>query len=93
MTTSEDAYLTLIPEPAEDWQQRAACRGMKPDLFYLERGRSGDARAAKALCRICLAKPDCLATAIRNDEHFGIWGGLSPRARTNLVRQLKTRAA
>ena len=40
------------------------------------------------MCLTCEVRNDCLEYALRHDERFGIWGGLSGRER----RKLKKRA-
>lgn len=62
-----------------DWHLDAACRGMNPDLFFPERG--GSARRAKAVCASCPVQADCLEWALDIGARFGIWGGLSEKAR------------
>ena len=67
------------------WQEEANCRGVDPDLFFPERGAS--TREAKAACRGCEARVDCLEYALAHGEKFGIWGGLSERERRRVRRQ------
>ena len=67
-----------------DWQSRANCMGVDPDLFFPERGAS--TREAKEVCRGCVVQDDCLEYALTNGEKFGIWGGLSERERRRLRR-------
>ena len=61
------------------WQEEANCLGVDPDLFFPERGAS--TREAKAVCRSCEVRVDCLEYALAHGEKFGIWGGLSERER------------
>jgi WhiB family transcriptional regulator, redox-sensing transcriptional regulator len=84
------------PDAEEDgqrWQERANCLGVDPDLFFPERGAS--TREAKAVCRSCEVRVDCLEYALAHGEKFGIWGGLSERERRRVRRQraLERRAA
>ena len=79
-----DPYPMAI-EPAENWQDRANCLGVDPDLFFPERGAS--TREAKEVCRGCVVQADCLEFALQNGEKFGIWGGLSERERRRIRRQ------
>ena len=67
------------------WQDYANCLGVDPDLFFPERGAS--TREAKAVCRACVVREECLEYALVNGEKFGIWGGLSERERRRLRRQ------
>lgn len=67
------------------WQEDANCLAVDPDLFFPERGES--AREAKAVCRSCEVRVDCLEYALANGEKFGIWGGLTERERRRVRRQ------
>jgi len=67
------------------WQMEANCLGVDPDLFFPERGAS--TKEAKAVCRGCMVREDCLEYALANGEKFGIWGGLSERERRRIRRQ------
>ncbi len=67
------------------WQDGANCRGGKADLFFPERGAS--TRSAKAICRECAVRADCLEFAISTGEKFGIWGGMSERERRRVRRE------
>jgi WhiB family redox-sensing transcriptional regulator len=67
------------------WQERANCLGVDPDLFFPERGAS--TREAKAVCRGCEVRGECLEYALDHGEKFGIWGGLSERERRRVRRQ------
>ena len=71
-------------EPSQDWMARANCMGVDPDLFFPERGVP--TLEAKAVCRACVVRDDCLEYALDNGEKFGIWGGLSERERRRLRR-------
>lgn len=71
-----------IPQPP-DWMADALCTQLgDPDLFFPDKG--GSARSAKDACQTCPVINDCLGYALENDEHFGIWGGLSERERRRL---------
>ncbi|MHB1781726.1 MAG: WhiB family transcriptional regulator [Acidimicrobiales bacterium] len=74
----------LIGELDRDWQFRANCMGVDPELFFPERGSS--TREAKEVCRGCVVRDDCLDFAIANGEKFGIWGGMSERERRRVRR-------
>lgn len=72
-------------ESSQRWQERANCLGVDPDLFFPERGAS--TREAKAVCRGCEVRVECLEYALAHSEKFGIWGGLSERERRRVRRQ------
>ncbi len=67
-----------------DWQSKANCLGVDPDLFFPERGAS--TKEAKGVCKGCVVRDDCLEYALANGEKFGIWGGMSERERRRIRR-------
>jgi len=70
-----------------DWVSTAACRGMDPNVFFPERGRPlSDIRA---ICAGCPASDECLEYALANNEHHGVWGGMSERQRRT-IRRVRT---
>lgn len=84
--TSGDARFDVDDgDDAQSWQLKANCLGVDPDLFFPERGAS--TKEAKAVCRGCVVREDCLEYALANGEKFGIWGGLSERERRKIRRQ------
>jgi len=83
--TSGDAASDVGDGDAQGWQLQANCLGVDPDLFFPERGAS--TKEAKAVCRGCVVREDCLEYALANGEKFGIWGGLSERERRKIRRQ------
>jgi WhiB family redox-sensing transcriptional regulator len=67
-----------------EWQERALCAQTDPEAFFPEKG--GSTREAKRVCTTCDVRVDCLEYALKNDERFGIWGGLSERERRRLKK-------
>ncbi len=67
------------------WQERALCAETDPESFFPEKG--GSTREAKRVCLSCEVRAECLDYALKNDERFGIWGGLSERERRRLRLQ------
>lgn len=75
------------------WQDRAACKGMDPVIFFgpehaetvKEKRERED--AAKAVCNTCPVKHDCLEYALEAREAYGIWGGLTELERKTLLRR------
>ncbi|HWL41813.1 MAG TPA: WhiB family transcriptional regulator [Ilumatobacter sp.] len=61
------------------WQQRAACRGTDPALFYAD--DHATIAAAKAVCAHCPVRAQCRDHAIAAGEELGVWGGLTPDER------------
>ena len=76
--------VTELRADAPEWQNRANCMGVDPELFFPERGAS--TREAKEVCRGCVVREDCLEYSLANGEKFGIWGGLSERERRRIRR-------
>ncbi len=85
-----ERLIELLRRPTdldEEWGNRALCSEVDPETFFPEKGASQQAKAAKMVCELCEVRIECLEYALKNDEAYGIWGGLSPRQR----RSLKTR--
>ncbi|MDQ3680942.1 MAG: WhiB family transcriptional regulator [Actinomycetota bacterium] len=72
------------------WRQRAACRGVDPDIFYPVADE--DAEPAKAICDQCTVRQACLEYALANRERDGIWGGATERERRRIIRQRRKSA-
>ncbi len=82
------------------WQDRAACTGMDRRLFF---GPDDEPRPdreireakAKAVCKRCPVRVQCLDYALRHSIRHGIWGGLNEeeRARERRRRARKPDAA
>lgn len=80
-----------------DWRSDAAC-GPEMDFFpSVPRGNSPADRAAydaavaaaKNVCRTCPVILECLTYAIEENEIHGIWGGLTPKERYSLRREVR----
>lgn len=72
-------------DPAERWEERAACRpgtGVDPELFFVE-GKSASAhealQQALTFCGRCPVRSQCRQFGAT--EPFGIWGGTTPLQR------------
>ncbi|WP_026460050.1 WhiB family transcriptional regulator [Schaalia suimastitidis] len=83
-TNPIDDVLNGIDEGPLAWQQDALCAQTDPEAFFPEKG--GSTREAKAVCKACSVRAECLEYALANDERFGIWGGLSERERRKMRR-------
>ncbi|MGW6459651.1 WhiB family transcriptional regulator [Streptomyces sp. NPDC055078] len=66
------------------WQETALCAQTGPEFFFPAPGTS--TREAKRLCKACEGRVECLEFALRHDEKFGVWGGLSEKERELLKR-------
>lgn len=75
---------------ALEWQERAACKGMDQNIFYgpdapeSTQERVAREEKAKAVCYSCPVRRQCLDYALRHNEVYGIWGGMTERERRNL---------
>lgn len=72
------------------WRQRAACRGVDPDIFFPV--SDDEAEDAKAICRQCSAQQACLEWALTNREKEGVWGGATERERRRIIRRRRRSA-
>lgn len=68
----------------ESWRYSALCGQTDPDLWFPEQG--GLATAAKAICKQCPVKYQCLEFAVSNGETEGVWAGLSGHSLRAAVR-------
>lgn len=69
------------------WYDQAACAGRPTGLFYgppdeTLRARQERERAAKAVCRRCPVRRDCLKQALTSEADTGVWGGKNGKERT-----------
>ena len=85
MSNARPKELKLDTDEDRVWKALANCLGVNPDLFFPERGQS--TKEAKEVCQGCVVRVDCLEYALRNNEHFGVWGGLSGRERRRIRRE------
>lgn len=79
-----------VHDTGDEWRERAACRGVDPDIFFIERGASSG--PARAFCDICGVRAECLTFALDSNEHHGVWGGLSEWQRRKLRSRSRIRA-
>nr|WP_156004038.1 WhiB family transcriptional regulator [Streptomonospora sp. PA3] len=75
---------------SEDWVAQGACRQYDPELFFpvsTTGPGQNDAELAKAICRTCAVRSECLSWALRAGEPHGVWGGTTPEDRRYMRRQ------
>ena len=72
------------------WEVEANCLGLDPELFFPEAGASPE--PAKAVCRGCVVRNECLALALDGRVAYGVWGGLTAAERERLGRRPRLRA-
>jgi WhiB family redox-sensing transcriptional regulator len=59
----------------------ASCKDTHPRLFFPDVGDLATVREAKAVCKTCQVRVECLRFAIESGEQHGIWGGMTYRER------------
>lgn len=64
---------SAVPAAVSRRWQRYPCQTEDPDLWFAE--RPAHVEKAKRLCRECPIRLNCLATALRRAEAWGVWGG------------------
>ena len=76
-----------VEQLTDSWQLKAACRGPQAEVFFppahAERKEEKLQREdrAKAICKTCSVRVECLEYAVRIREPHGIWGGLNEMER------------
>jgi WhiB family redox-sensing transcriptional regulator len=70
--------MSLLDVSYPAWMDRAACNGTDVN-FFPEVGET--AAAARALCKDCPVREECLQWAVDRGEEHGVFGGLSAKDR------------
>ncbi|MGH3506331.1 MAG: WhiB family transcriptional regulator [Nocardioidaceae bacterium] len=87
------ANLSRLPTPIMEnweWQYDGLCRKVDPEVFFppdSERGpvRQRREREAKEYCQHCPVLARCREHALKVQEPYGVWGGLTPRERDRIL--------
>lgn len=75
------------------WRASARCQGDNAGYFFapnhFERKEEKALRegTARALCRACTVREECLDYALTVEEPHGIWGGMNELERRRLLRR------
>ena len=82
---------------ADAWMIAAKCLGhtrlfFAPDESETRTDRRFRESQAKAVCHECVVRTECLSEALKSDERFGIWGGLTERERRAARRSLPVKS-
>ena len=86
----------LLSEPY--WRADAQCRKDNATFFFppphFERKDEKDGRegVARALCRACPVRRECLDYALAVQEPHGIWGGMNELERRRFLRKQASEA-
>jgi WhiB family transcriptional regulator, redox-sensing transcriptional regulator len=62
----------------------AACQAAEPELFFPVSAAGpavAQVLAAKAVCRACPVRAECLSYAVQTAQEHGIWGGTTEEER------------
>ncbi|GGP40619.1 WhiB family transcriptional regulator [Streptomyces abikoensis] len=90
--TSASAFRRLGDQ---SWHDKAACRGLEPDvadrLFFPTSRARKDIAQARALCAQCPVRRICLDAALESESFYGIRGGLTEDERRPLHHKLDYR--
>lgn len=62
----------------------AACIGTDTESFFVDGFDTSGLKAARRICANCPAMDRCADYAIRNDDGYGLWGGLMPKERQRI---------
>lgn len=73
-----------------EWQRRGLCRHTSPEVFFHPEGERGPARhwreeRAVAICRQCPVLQACREHALRAQEPYGTWGGMTESERQTFL--------
>lgn len=71
------------------WRERALCSGIGWEPFFptgTPKQIHAQRRQAKAICHRCPVHTDCLVYALEHGIDHGMWGGLTPDERAQLLR-------
>lgn len=89
MSAAED-YYNLVNKQFQ-FMEDAACRGMGPELFFLDEDEKGanhiKLAQARTVCFTCKVNKECLDFAMDNNIKSGIWAGTTPLQRKALRRE------
>lgn len=87
---TEDRVEAQAASSAAGWREVALCAQVDPELWFPESGQPNG--KAKLVCGWCDVQAECLAFALRANEQYGVWGGLSPEERRRLRRRQRESA-
>jgi WhiB family transcriptional regulator, redox-sensing transcriptional regulator len=68
----------------QNWRVAARCRTTDAEGLFVTGARQ---REARAICRACPVRTECLAHALDHRVEFGVWGGMTERERRQLLRE------
>lgn len=81
----EKLVLGLLGSDEPGPWEGALCAETDPEAFFPEKGEN--TQEAKRICARCPLIDECLQFAFDNDEHHGIWGGMSAAERRRHLKE------
>lgn len=91
MSTVPQRVLQIAADVAVlGWMDLARCQETDAESFFPEKGAS--TRTARAVCRGCEVRAECLDYALETSQMFGIWAGTT-EAERRIIRAERRSAA
>lgn len=86
--------MALVSKASLAWRDSAACKGIDPNVFVPNEGRGGltgrsTYAVARTFCAQCTVVQECLMFAVEENMEFGMFGGMTPRERRVIKRQVR----
>ena len=80
-------------EEKRNWRDRAACRALPPEMFFLDPADTEGIENVKQICAECPVASECLSYAVSTNQTEGVWGATTPgerrRLRQRWLKELK----
>jgi hypothetical protein len=83
-------YLKLA-KAIQDAPYAPPCMVTDPELWYPSHDEDYTPRIAKKFCEDCPVRQQCLEYALKVNEQYGVWGGLSVKERQALQAKGRNR--
>ena len=80
-----EQLITTSDDPR--WRLEAACRERSVRTFFPDQS---DPTTARRICARCPVRRECLEYALVTGQEHGVWGGTTPRERTQIRRGVLT---
>jgi len=88
MTAEVREAPTLREVSDRSWMERASCRGVDTERWFLARPPKYVRRHIEGVCSPCPVTRLCLSYALVNNEAFGVWGGYTVEELGPLARRI-----
>lgn len=85
-------YLDIIQDKSfkdTTWRDRAACATYDPELFFPFHSEDMSPLVKRLCLEECPVRLQCLSYALYTRQNEGIWGGVTPKDRKKLWRNLQ----